>query len=73
MPIRPFLAHQPFDPDAISEMSAALVRACDTLGLKAINDAATRLVAEKIIELWQRGVRSGEKLQAMIMKEFASK
>jgi hypothetical protein len=30
---------------------------CDTLSLKAVDDAATRLVARKIIELTQRGVR----------------
>jgi hypothetical protein len=47
MPVRPFLAGRPFDP----EMSAALEAACHALSLRMIDDAATRVVAEKIIEL----------------------
>jgi hypothetical protein len=35
-----------------------------------VDDAATRLVAEKIIELAQRGVRDVATLQAMALKEF---
>ena len=38
-------------------MSEALKSVCDTLSLKVVDDAATRLVARKIIELTQRGVR----------------
>jgi hypothetical protein len=51
MPIRPFLAGQVFDPETIRAMSFALERVCDALSLKMIDDAATRLIAEKIIEL----------------------
>jgi hypothetical protein len=54
MPIRPFLADQAFDPEVITAMSLALQRACDALRLKAIDDIATRLVAEKIIA-WRSG------------------
>ena len=43
---------------------------CDTLSLKAVDDAATRLVARKIIELTQRGVRDATTLRAMTLKEF---
>ena len=46
-----------FDPDAIREMSEALELACDTLRLHRVDDAATRLLAEKIVELALRGVR----------------
>jgi hypothetical protein len=35
-----------------------------------IDDAATRVVAAKIIELTQRGVRGVGALQAMTVKEF---
>ncbi len=70
MPIRPFLAGQPFDPETIANMSAALQSACETLGLKLVDDAATRLVAEKIIELAQRGVRDVAMLSAMALREF---
>jgi hypothetical protein len=70
MPIRPFLSGQPFDPETLDKMSEALQSVCDTLSLKVVDDAATRLVARKIIELTQRGVRDVATLQAMTLKEF---
>jgi hypothetical protein len=38
--------------------------------MKVVDDAATRLVARKIIELTQRGVRDPAALRAMTLKEF---
>jgi hypothetical protein len=35
-----------------------------------VDDAATRLVAQKIIELTQRGVSDADTLQVMTLKEF---
>jgi hypothetical protein len=70
MRIRPFLANQPFDPETIEEMSRALEAVCDTLSLRLVDEAATRLVARKIIELAQRGVRGAEHLRLMTLKEF---
>ena len=70
MPIRPFLSGQAFDPETIDKMSEALQSVCDTLSLKAVDDAATRLVARKIIELTQRGVRDAAALRVMTLKEF---
>jgi hypothetical protein len=70
MPIRPFLANQALEPEIIATMSAALERVCEALSLKVIDDAATRLVAEKIIQLAQRGVRDATTLTAMTLKEF---
>jgi hypothetical protein len=51
-------------------MSAALESVCEKLNLKMVDDPATRLIAEKIIELAQRGVRDAATLSAMILKEF---
>ncbi len=51
-------------------MSLALETVCDTLGLRLTDDSSTRLVASKIIELAQRGVRDGATLSAMTLKEF---
>jgi hypothetical protein len=48
----------------------ALESVCKTLGLKVIDDPATRHVAEKIIELSQHGVRGVATLHAMTVKEF---
>jgi hypothetical protein len=70
MPIRPFLTGEPFDPEIIAKMSAALESVCDALGLKLVDDPATRLVAEKIIALVQRGVRDAGALSAMALKEL---
>jgi len=39
-------------------MSLALESVCNELGLRKIDDAATRLVAEKIIELTRSGMRA---------------
>jgi hypothetical protein len=70
MPIRPFLSGQAFDPETIAKMAEALQSVCGTLSLKVVDDAATRLVARKIIELTQRGVRDAAALRAMTLKEF---
>jgi hypothetical protein len=70
MPIRPFLAGQPFEPELIQQMSLALETVCAKLKLNLTDDPATRLVASKIIELAQRGVRDGATLSAMTLKEF---
>jgi hypothetical protein len=70
MTIRPFLSGRAFDPETIDKMSEALQSVCDTLSMKVVDDAATRLVASKIIELTQRGVRDAATLRAMTLKEF---
>ena len=51
MPIRPFLAGQSFEPEAIQQMSLALETVCAKLALNLTDDPATRRVASKIIEL----------------------
>jgi hypothetical protein len=69
LPIRPFLTDQVFTPETIREMSLALEGVCSAIGLRMTDDPATRLVAAKIIELAQQGVR-GDELRSMILKEF---
>jgi hypothetical protein len=70
MPIRPFLAGQAFEPDIIREMSLALETVCGKLNLSLRDDPATRLIASKIIELAQRGVRNAPTLTEMTLQEF---
>lgn len=70
MTIHPLLSGQAFEPETIDKMSEVLQSVCDTLSLKAVDDAVTRLVARKIIELTQRGVRDADALRAMTLKEF---
>ena len=69
MPITLFLAGQAFELEVIEIMSAAFVAACDALHLK-ISDPAARFVAEKVIELAQRGIRDPDMLRTMTLKEF---
>jgi hypothetical protein len=68
MSIRPFLAGQAFEPDVIREMSLALETVCAKMALKLTDDPPTRLVASKIIELAQRGVRDATALSTMTLK-----
>jgi hypothetical protein len=68
--IRPFLSGRAFDPEAIETMSEALNGVCETLSLKLADGPETRLVAQKIIELAQRGVRDVATLQAMTLSEL---
>ena len=70
MPITPFLVGQAFEPEAIESMSAAFVAACDMLLLKVRDDPATRIVAEKIIEFAQRGIRDPNMLRKLTLQEF---
>ena len=70
MPITPYLAYQAFDPEIIETISAAFLAACDALHLKVGDDPATRIVAEKVINLAQRGIRDPITLRTMALKEL---
>ena len=70
MTITPYLAHQAFEPETIETMSAAFVAVCEALHLKVGDDPATRIVAEKVIELAQRGIRDPDMLRTMMLKEL---
>ena len=72
VPITPFLKGQAFDPETIEAMGKAFVTTCEPLGLSDRDDAITRLVAEKIIELAQRGLRNPTALHLAAIKEFKS-
>lgn len=74
MPIRPFLDGQAVDPQLVNAMSAAIERACDTLRLSCTtSDAATELVASKIIEAARTGARDVEALYAGAMQDFVAR
>lgn len=73
MPIRPFLAGQPFDPETIDAMSRALKSVCEELGLiSVVDDPATRTVAKNIIECAQRGIHDADTLRAIVLDELKS-
>lgn len=70
MPIRPFLAGQAFEPELVRQMSLALESVCKKFGMELTDNPATRVVAQKIIELAQRGVRDAPTLSEMTLKEL---
>lgn len=72
MPITPFLRGQAFDPEAVEAMGKAFVTTCEALGLSDRDDAMTQLVAQKIIELAQRGLKTPTGLHLAAIKEFRS-
>ena len=57
--------------ETISEMSDAS-NVCKALSLKMIDDAATRAVAQKIIEMAQSGASGADKLHSLALQEFQS-
>ncbi len=58
------------EPDVIREMSLALETICGKFGMTLADEPATRVVATKIIELAQRGVRDAPTLSEMALKEL---
>jgi hypothetical protein len=62
VPLRPFLEGNAFGPDDLRAMTTAFESALDKLGLKDRTDAATELVAKRIIALAKRGERDPAKL-----------
>jgi len=53
-------------------MAKAFANTCESLGLSDRNDAMTKLVAEKIIDLAARGYKNSTALHLAAMKEFKS-
>lgn len=70
MPVPRIGAGQAFYSEMIREMSLALETVCQKLELRLTDEPSTRLVASKIIELAQRGVRDAANLSTMTLKEF---
>jgi hypothetical protein len=70
MSVHPFRDGEAFDPETISKMSAAFEGVCKTLRLKTVDDPTTRLIARKIIELVQRGIKDVRTLRAMTLEQL---
>jgi hypothetical protein len=70
MPICGFLSGQAFEPEVVRQMSLALETICAKFGMELTDNPATRMVALKIIELTQCGVRDAPTLSEMTLKEL---
>jgi hypothetical protein len=62
MPIQRILQNSPLHPEDIRRLVAAYEKTLQALGLKDRNDPITELVAKKIIEIGQTGVRDPEQI-----------
>ncbi len=72
MSVAPFLRHQPFDPETIETISAAFGKICAELRLSLREDRLTEIVARKVIEAAQRGVRDETAIRITVLQEFKS-
>jgi hypothetical protein len=72
VPITPFLRGQAFDPELVEAMGAAFSKTCDALGLTERTDPITALVAQKILELAERGLRNPTAMHLMAINELKS-
>jgi hypothetical protein len=61
---------QAFEPEVVRQMSLALETVCGKFGMKLADEPATRVVALKIIDLAERGVRDAATLTEMALKEL---
>jgi len=72
VPITPFLRGQAFDPELVEAMGRAFLDTCSALGLTDRANPITKLVAKKIIELAQRGLRNPTTMRVMAVEELKS-
>jgi hypothetical protein len=70
MAIYRLLQNSPLGPEEIKVLTDAYERTLSALKLVDRNDPIKRLIASKIIDLGQRGVREPKALSAMAIKEL---
>jgi hypothetical protein len=72
MAIYRILQNCPFGPDEIARLVAAYEETLSALGLKDRSDPITELVARKIIEISQTGVRDPQLLAKLAIKDLGA-
>jgi hypothetical protein len=70
MAIYRLLQNSPLGPEEISMLTDGYERTLKALNLVDRNDPITEMVAKKIIELGQRGVRDAQQLAELAAKEL---
>ncbi len=71
MPIYRLLQHYPFSQEEIEHLVSAYEETLRALGLTERSDPLTQLVAKKIIELAQTGVRDPTEISKRALKELS--
>jgi hypothetical protein len=70
MPIYRLLQHLPMGPDEIARLTTAYEQTLRIIGLVDRNDPITEMIARKIIEISQKGVRDPMLLSELTIKEM---
>ena len=70
MTVIPLLREQAFDPELIHAMGIAFQTVCRELRLSEKSDAATELVATKIIHFARTGERDPQRLCRAVLDQF---
>ena len=70
MPIYRLLQNVPMGPEEIARLTTAYEETLRTTGLVDRNDPITEMIARKIIEIGQRGVRDPMLLSELTIKEM---
>jgi hypothetical protein len=70
MPICRSLQNLPMGPEEIARLTAAYEQTLRTTGLVDRNDPITEMIARKIIEISQKGVRDPTLLSELTIKEM---
>lgn len=73
MPIYRLLRNLPMGSDEISRLTTAYEKTLHTIGLVDRNDPLAEMIAKKIVEIAQTGVRDPAKLSALAIKELRVK
>jgi hypothetical protein len=72
MPIHRLLENQAFGPDEIEILAAAFEDTLRTLRLADRADSATEIIARRIIELAQQGVRDPGRLRERVLQSVSA-
>lgn len=72
MTIHRMLQHVPLDPERIAKLVEAYQIALKKLGMVHRDDPMTQMVAKKVIEIGQTGVRDPNNISDLAVKELGS-
>jgi hypothetical protein len=72
MAIHRLLQNSPFGPDDIARLVTAYEQTLKTLGLKDRSDPITELVARKIFEIGQTGIRDPTQLAQLAIRDLGA-
>jgi hypothetical protein len=70
MPIQRILQNSPLPPEDIRILVAAHEKTLKALGLKDRNDPITELVAKKVIEIGQTGIRDPQQISLRALEQL---